>query len=166
MPAGGRRFNTHKDTSMLKGFRDFIMRGNVIDLAVAVIIGAAFTKVVNSLVEDIIMPFIGLVLGKVDFANAFVVLHEGAKAAGPYATLADAKAAGAATVNYGLFISTVVTFLIVGFVVYLMVKSITRLGPKKAETPATTKECPYCLSKVPLKATKCAFCTADLQGRA
>jgi large conductance mechanosensitive channel len=151
---------------MLKGFRDFIMRGNVIDLAVAVIIGAAFTKVVNSLVEDIIMPPIGLLLGKVDFSNLFVVLKEGAKAAGPYATLADAKAAGATTVNYGLFITTVVTFLIVGFVVYLMVKSITRLGPKKAEAPATTKDCPYCLSKIPLKATKCAYCTADLSGRA
>jgi large conductance mechanosensitive channel len=151
---------------MLKGFRDFIMRGNVIDLAVAVIIGAAFTKVVNSLVDDIIMPPIGLLLGNVDFTNAFVLLKEGTKAPAPYATLADAKAAGAATLNYGLFISTIVTFLIVGFVVYLMVKSLTRLGPKKAEAPATTRDCPYCLSKIPLKATKCAFCTADLSGRA
>lgn len=151
---------------MLKGFRDFIMRGNVIDLAVAVIIGAAFTKVVNSLVDDIIMPPIGLLLGKVDFTNAFVVLREGTKAPAPYATLADAKAAGAATLNYGLFISTIVTFLIVAFVVYLMIKSITRLGPKKADTPATTRECPYCLSKIPIKATKCAFCTAELSGRA
>jgi large conductance mechanosensitive channel len=150
---------------MLKGFRDFIMRGNVMDLAVAVIIGAAFTKVVNSLVDDIIMPPIGLLLGNVDFTNAFVLLKEGTKAAAPYATLADAKAAGAATLNYGLFISTIVTFLIVGFVVYLMVKSLTRLGPKKAEAPATTRDCPYCLSKIPLKATKCAFCTADLSGR-
>lgn len=150
---------------MLKGFRDFIMRGNVIDLAVAVIIGAAFIKVVNSLVDDIIMPVIGLALGKVDFTNAFVVLKEGAKAAAPYATLADAKAAGAATLNYGLFISTVVTFLIVGFVVYLIVRSVTRLGPKKAEAPATTKDCPYCLSKIPLKATKCAFCGSDVTGR-
>jgi large conductance mechanosensitive channel len=151
---------------MLKGFRDFIMRGNVIDLAVAVIIGAAFTKVVNSLVEDIIMPPIGMLLGNVDFNNLFLVLKQGAKAAGPYATLADAKAAGAATLNYGVFISTIVTFLIVGFVVYLMVKSVTRLGPKKAEAPATTKDCPYCLSKIPLQAKKCAYCTADLQGRA
>jgi large conductance mechanosensitive channel len=151
---------------MLKGFRDFIMRGNVIDLAVAVIIGAAFTKVVNSLVDDIIMPPIGLLLGKVDFTNAFVVLREGTKAPAPYATLADAKAAGAATLNYGLFISTIVTFLIVALVVYLMIKSITRLGPKKADAPATTKECPYCLSKIPIKATKCAFCTAELSGRA
>ena len=150
---------------MLKGFRDFIMRGNVVDLAVAVIIGAAFTKVVNSLVDDIIMPVIGLALGNVDFTNAFVVLKVGTKAAGPYATLADAKAAGAATLNYGLFISTVVTFLIVGFVVYLMVRSITRLGPKKAEVQATTKDCPYCLSKIPLKATKCAFCGSDVTGR-
>lgn len=150
---------------MLKGFREFIIRGNVIDLAVAVIIGAAFTKVVNSLVEDVIMPPIGLLLGNVDFANLFTVLKEGAKAA-PYATLAEAKAAGAVTLNYGLFISTIVTFLIVGFVVYLIVRSITRLGPKKAEAPATTKDCPYCLSKIPLRATKCAFCGSELTGRA
>ena len=147
---------------MFKGFREFIMRGNVIDLAVAVIIGAAFTKVVNSLVDDIIMPPIGLLLGKADFTNAFIVLRNGTKAAAPYATLADAKAAGAATLNYGLFISTIVTFLIVAFVVYLIVKSVQRLGPKKAEAPASTKDCPYCLSKIPLNARKCAFCTADL----
>lgn len=150
---------------MLKGFRDFMMRGNVIDLAVAVIIGAAFTKVVNSLVEDLIMPPIGVVLGKVDFSNLFVVLREGAKVAGPYATLAEAKAAGASTVNYGLFITTVVTFLIVGFVVYLIVRSATRLGPKRVEAPSTAKDCPYCLSKIPLKAVKCAFCTTPLDAR-
>lgn len=150
---------------MFKGFRDFVMRGNVIDLAVAVIIGAAFTKIVNSLVEDIIMPPIGLLLGNVDFANLFAVLKEGTKAAAPYATLAEAKAAGAVTLNYGLFISSIVTFLIVAFVVYMMVRSVARLGPKKADAPVTTKECPYCLSKIPLKATKCAFCTADVSGR-
>ena len=149
---------------MFKGFREFVMRGNVLDLAVAVIIGAAFTKVVNSLVDDIIMPPIGLLLGKVDFSNLFVVLKEGTKAAGPYATLADAKAAGAVTLNYGFFISGVITFLIVAFVVYLLVKSVQRLGPKKAEAPATTKDCPYCLSKIPLNAKKCAYCTADLAG--
>ena len=120
---------------MLKGFRDFMMRGNVIDLAVAVIIGAAFTKVVNSMVEDIIMPPLGLVLGKVDFSNLFVVLKEGAKAAGPYATLADAKAAGATTFNYGVFATTVVTFLIVGFVVYLIVRSAARMTPQKVQEP-------------------------------
>jgi large conductance mechanosensitive channel len=148
---------------MLKGFRDFVMRGNVLDLAVAVIIGAAFTKVVNSMVDDVIMPPLGLLLGKVDFSNLFVVLKEGAKAAGPYATLADAKAAGAVTMNYGLFISTIVTFVIVALVVYMLVKSVQRMGPKKAEAPATTKDCPYCLSKIPLNAKKCAFCTADLR---
>ena len=150
---------------MLKGFREFVMRGNVLDLAVAVIIGAAFTKIVNSMVEDIIMPPIGLVLGKVDFSNLFLVLRDGAKAAPPYATLAEAKAAGAVTWNYGVFFTNVVTFLIVAFVVYMMIRSVTRLGPKKADAPATTKECPHCLSKIPIKATKCAFCTADLSGR-
>ena len=150
---------------MLKGFRDFIMRGNVMDLAVAVIIGAAFTKVVNSLVDDVIMPPLGVLVGSVDFSNLFLVLREGTKAAGPYATLADAKAAGATTFNYGLFITTVVTFLIVGFVVYLIVRSATRLGPKRVEAPSTVKDCPYCLSKIPLKASKCAFCTTPLDAR-
>jgi len=151
---------------MGQGFREFVMRGNVVDLAVAVIIGAAFTKVVNSLVDDVIMPPIGLLLGRVDFANLFLVLKEGAKAAGPYATLADAKAAGAVTLNYGMFITTIVTFLIVAFVVYLMVRSITRLGPKKAAPETTTKDCPFCLSKIPLNAIKCAYCGSELTGRA
>ena len=151
---------------MLKGFREFVLRGNVLDLAVAVIIGAAFTKIVNSMVEDIIMPPLSLVLGKVDFSNLFLVLREGAKGAPPYATLADAKAAGAVTWNYGTFFTNIVTFLIVAFVVYLMIRSVVRLGPKKADTPATTKECQYCLSRIPLQAKKCAFCTADLAGRA
>jgi large conductance mechanosensitive channel len=150
---------------MLKGFRDFVMRGNVLDLAVAVIIGAAFTKIVNSLVDDIIMPPIGLLLGRVDFTNLFIVLKEGTKAAGPYSTIADAKAAGAVTMNYGLFISAFVTFLIVAFVVYLIVKSVQRMGPRKADAPVATKDCPYCLSKIPLKATKCAFCGTDLNPR-
>jgi large conductance mechanosensitive channel len=150
---------------MLKGFRDFVMRGNVVDLAVAVIIGAAFTKVVNSLVDDVIMPPIGLLLGNVDFSNLFVVLKQGVKAAGPYATLGDAKAAGAVTLNYGLFLSTIITFLIVAFVVYLIVRGVTRMGMRQdAAAAAPTKECPYCLSKIPIKATKCAFCTADLGG--
>ena len=150
---------------MIRDFRDFVMRGNVLDLAVAVIIGAAFTKIVNSLVEDIIMPPIGLLLGNVDFSNLFLVLKDGAKAAAPYATLAEAKAAGAVTLNYGLFLTTVVSFLIVAFVVFLMVRSFARLVPKKTDAPVTTKDCPHCLSKIPIKATKCAFCTADLGGR-
>jgi large conductance mechanosensitive channel len=136
---------------MFKGFREFAMRGNIIDLAVAVIIGAAFTKVVNSLVEDIIMPPIGLLLGRVDFSNLFIVLKGGA------------KAAGAVTLNYGVFISGVLTFLIVAFVVYLLVRSVTEMGLRHdpAAAPAT-KPCPYCLSKIPAQATKCAYCTADL----
>jgi large conductance mechanosensitive channel len=150
---------------MLKGFRDFVMRGNVVDLAVAVVIGAAFTKIVNSFVDDIIMPPLGLLLGKVDFSNLFVVLKDGAKAAAPYTTLAEARAAGAVTLNYGQFLSSAVTFLIVAFCIYLVVRSVVRLGPKKADAPVTTKECPYCLSKIPLNAKKCAYCTADL-GRA
>lgn len=158
-------YNPQRDTAMLKGFREFMMRGNVMDLAVAVIIGAAFTKVVNSLVDDVIMPPLGVLIGKVDFSNLFVVLREGAKAAGPYATLADAKAAGATTLNYGAFVTTCVTFLIVGFVVYSLVRSAARFTPKPVEAPSTTKDCPYCLSKIPIKATKCAHCTADL-GRA
>jgi large conductance mechanosensitive channel len=151
---------------MLKGFRQFVMRGNVLDLAVAVVIGAAFTKIVNAMVEDIIMPPLGLVLGKVDFSNLFIILRDGVKAAPPYTTLAEAKAAGAVTLNYGQFFSSVVTFLIVAFVVYLLIRSVARIGPKSVEAPATTKDCPYCLSKIPIKATKCAFCTADLSGRA
>jgi large conductance mechanosensitive channel len=148
---------------MFKGFREFVMRGNVIDLAVAVIIGAAFTKVVNSLVDDIIMPPIGLLLGHVDFTNLFVVLKEGTKAVGPYHTIADAKAAGAVTLNYGLFTSGIITFLIVAFVVYLIVRSVTRMGLRSDPGAAPVqKECPYCLSKIPAKATKCPFCTADL----
>lgn len=148
---------------MLKGFREFVMRGNVLDLAVAVVIGAAFTKVVNSLVEDVIMPPIGMLLGNVDFANLFSVLKEGANAAGPYATVAEAKAAGAVTINYGMFISTIFTFLIVAFVVYLMIRSITRLGPKKGALEVNTKECPYCISTVPLRAVKCAHCGSELR---
>src|SRR5881397_265111 len=150
---------------MLKGFRDFIMRGNVIDLAVAVIIGAAFTRVVNSLVDDVIMPPLGLVVGSVDFSNLFLVLREGTKAVGPYATLADAKSAGATTLNYGVFITSGVTFVIVGFVVYLLVRSVARFTSKPAAGPATTKDCPYCLSKIPLKASKCAFCGSDVTGK-
>lgn len=148
---------------MAKGFREFVLRGNVVDLAVAVIIGAAFIKVVNSLVDDIIMPPIGLLLGNVDFANLFVTLKAGAKAAAPYATLVDAKAAGAVTLNYGLFITTLVTFLIVAFVVYLLVSSMAKLGPQKAAPALTTKECPYCLSTIPIKAVKCAQCCSELR---
>lgn len=145
---------------MFKEFKAFIMRGNVLDLAVAVIIGAAFGKIVTSLVNDIIMPPIGLLLGQVDFSNLFINLS-----ATPYAKLADAQAAGAPTINYGVFINTVLDFLIVAFVIFLVVRAANKLEhPKPAPAPApTTKECPYCLSAIPIKATRCAHCTSELK---
>ncbi|MBN1467044.1 large conductance mechanosensitive channel protein MscL [candidate division KSB1 bacterium] len=148
---------------MLKEFKEFALRGNVIDMAVGIIIGAAFGTIVKSLVSDIIMPPIGLLLGNVDFSNLFAVLKQGATA-GPYATLADAQAASAVTVNYGLFINTIVSFLIVAFCIFLLIRSINRLK-RKDETPAepTTKECPYCFSTIPVKATRCAHCTSELK---
>jgi large conductance mechanosensitive channel len=145
---------------MLKEFKAFIMRGNVVDLAVGVIIGAAFGSIVKSLVDDVIMPPIGLVTGGVDFANKFVVLKEGAKAAGPYASLADAKAAGATTVNYGLFINSIVTFLIVAFCIYLVVRLVNKLHAP-APAPAT-KTCPSCTMEIPAGAKRCPHCTSQL----
>lgn len=149
---------------MLKEFKEFAMRGNMVDMAVGIIIGAAFGTIVKSLVSDVIMPPIGLLLGNVDFANLFVVLKEGA-AAGPYASLADAKAAGAVSMNYGVFIDTIISFIIVAFVVFLLIRSINELK-RKEEAPApepTTKDCPYCLSTIPIKATRCAYCTSELK---
>jgi large conductance mechanosensitive channel len=147
---------------MFKEFKAFIMRGNVLDLAVGIIIGAAFGTIVKSLVDDVIMPPIGLALGNVDFSNLFVVLKEGAKAAAPYATLADAKAAGAVTLNYGLFINNVVTFLIVAFAVFLVVRTANRLRPPEAAAAPNTRDCPYCRMPVPVGATRCPQCTSDL----
>ncbi len=149
---------------MLKEFKEFAMRGNMVDMAVGIIIGAGFGTIVKSLVSDVIMPPIGLLLGNVDFANLFVVLKEGA-AAGPYASLADAKAAGAVSMNYGVFIDTIISFIIVAFVVFLLIRSINELK-RKEEAPApepTTKDCPYCLSTIPIKATRCAYCTSELK---
>ena len=150
---------------MLKEFKEFVMRGNVVDMAVGIIIGAAFGSIVTSLVNDIIMPPIGLLLGNVDFSNLFVVLAEGAKAPGPYASLAAAKAAGATTINYGLFINTVISFLIVAFAVFLLIKNVNAMKRKEAAPPAvpTTKECSFCFSTVPMKATRCPHCTSDLK---
>ncbi|MDE1900151.1 MAG: large-conductance mechanosensitive channel protein MscL [Alphaproteobacteria bacterium] len=141
--------------SVAKDFRDFIARGNVVDLAVGVIIGAAFGKIVSSLVADILMPPIGLLLGKVDFSSLFIALN-----GDHYASLAAAKAAGAPTINYGVFINSVIDFLIVAFVVFIVVKQVNRIVPKPA-APAT-KECPRCLSKIAAAATKCPHCTADI----
>ena len=145
---------------MWKDFKAFLMRGNVIDLAVAVVIGAAFGAIVKSAVDDVIMPPIGLVTGGVDFANKFVVLKEGAKAAGPYASLADAKAAGATTLNYGVFINSIVTFLIVAFCIYLVVRLVNRLHAP-APAPAT-KACPSCTMEIPAGAKRCPHCTSQL----
>jgi large conductance mechanosensitive channel len=147
---------------MLKEFKEFAMRGNVVDMAVGIIIGAAFGTIVKSLVSDVIMPPIGLLLGNVDFTNLFAVLKEGATA-GPYAALTDAQAAGAVTINYGVFINTVISFIIVAFAVFLMIKSINQLK-RKEEAPAepTTKDCPYCQTSIPIKATRCPHCTSQL----
>lgn len=142
---------------MFKAFREFAMRGNVLDLAVGVIIGAAFGKIVTSLVNDILMPPIGLALGKVDFANLFVNLS-GEK----YATLSDAQAAGAVTINYGAFLNTIVDFVIVAFVIFLLVRQINKLQKPAAAAPAVTKECPFCTSAIALKASRCPHCTSQL----
>ncbi len=150
---------------MLKEFKEFAMRGNVVDMAVGIIIGAAFGTIVTSLVADVLMPPIGLLMGNIDFANLFIVLKEGAKASGPYASLAAAKAAGAVTINYGLFINTIISFLIIAFAVFLLVRSINRLKRQEEAAPAvpTTKECSHCFSAIPIKATRCPHCTSDLK---
>jgi large conductance mechanosensitive channel len=143
---------------MFKEFKAFIMRGNVLDLAVAVIIGAAFGKIVSSLVNDVLMPPIGLLLGKMDFSSLFINLS-----GKDYSSLASAKAAGAATINYGLFLNTVIDFVIVALVIFLVVRAANQLQcPKPAPAPAT-KECPYCFSNIPIKATRCPACTSELK---
>jgi large conductance mechanosensitive channel len=148
---------------MLKEFKDFVMRGNVIDMAVGIIIGAAFGTIIKSLVADVIMPPIGLLLGGVDFTNLFTVLHPGTPGA-PYATLVDAQTAGAVTINYGVFINSLVSFLIVGFAMFLLIKGINSLNKKEelAEEEPTTKECPFCKLEIAIEATRCPHCTSDL----
>ena len=150
---------------MLKEFKEFAMRGNVVDMAVGIIIGAAFGTIVTSLVADVIMPPIGLLLGNIDFANLFVVLKEGAKGAGPYASLEAAKAAGAVSINYGFFINTVISFVVVAFAVFLLIRGINQMKRQEAAPSAvpTTKDCPYCLSTIPIKATRCGHCTSELK---
>ena len=148
---------------MLKEFKTFAMRGNVVDMAVGIIIGAAFGAIVKSLVDDVIMPPIGMLLGNVDFSNLFVVLKEGAAAAAPYASLADAKKAGAVTVNYGVFINSVISFLIVAFAVFILIRNINRLKQEDPPAAPTTKDCPFCASTISLKATRCPHCTSELK---
>jgi large conductance mechanosensitive channel len=155
---------------MIKEFREFIMRGNVLDLAVGIIIGAAFGAIINSLVKDVIMPPIGLALGKLDFSNMFWVLREGATAAPPYYTIADAQAAGAVTLNYGVFINTLISFIIIAFAIFLVVKAFNRArkaadAKKAAAVPPspTTKDCPFCATAIPIKANRCPNCTSELK---
>jgi large conductance mechanosensitive channel len=147
---------------MLKEFKEFAMRGNVLDLAVGIIIGGAFGTIVKSLVDDVIMPPVGLALGNVDFANIFLLLKEGPKAAAPYASLAEAKAAGAVTMNVGLFINSIITFLIVAFAVFLLVRAANRMRAAPAAAPST-RDCPHCRMAIPAAATRCPHCTSELR---
>ncbi|MCG6963397.1 MAG: large conductance mechanosensitive channel protein MscL [Acidobacteria bacterium] len=148
---------------MLKEFKEFAMRGNVVDMAVGIIIGGAFGTIVKSLVADVIMPPIGLLLGGIDFSEFFAVLKQGTTP-GPYATLADARAAGAVSINYGVFINSVISFLIVALAVFLLVRAINNMRRKEEAPPAepTTKECGFCFSEIPIKATRCPHCTSQL----
>ncbi|MFK8050193.1 MAG: large conductance mechanosensitive channel protein MscL [Halioglobus sp.] len=146
---------------MLQEFKKFAMRGNVVDMAVGIIIGGAFGTIVKSLVSDVIMPPVGLLLGGVDFSDLFVTLKEGATA-GPYATLAAAQEAGAVTISYGIFINAVISFLIVAFAVFLLIQSINKMQGEEEPEEVTTKDCEFCCSSIPLKATKCPNCTADV----
>lgn len=150
--------------SVMKEFRDFAVRGNVVDMAVGIIIGGAFGTIVKSLVDDVLMPPIGLLLGGVDFANFFAVLREGATGTAPYQALADAKAAGAVTINYGLFFNAIISFIIVAFAVFMLIRSINKLRRQEEAPPEepTTKECPFCFSAIAIKASRCPHCTSEL----
>lgn len=142
---------------MIKEFKEFLMRGNVLDLAIAVIIGTAFGAVINSLVKDVIMPPIGLILGKVNFSNLFIDIS-----GQNFKSLTDAQAAGAATINYGLFINTIINFLIVGFVIFLIIKAANKAKKPAPAAAPDKKDCPYCYSSIPIKATRCPQCTSEL----
>jgi large conductance mechanosensitive channel len=150
---------------MLKEFKEFAMRGNVLDMAVGIIIGGAFGTIISSMVNDVLMPPVGMALGNVDFTNLFIVLKQGTKAAAPYVALADAKAAGAVTINYGLFINSVVSFVIVAFCVFMLIRSMNKLKREEAAPPAepTTRDCPFCFSAIPLKASRCPHCTSEVK---
>lgn len=156
---------------MLQEFKKFALRGNVIDLAVGFVMGASFSAIVKSLVDDVIMPPIGLLLGGVDFTNLYIMLKPGAPSA-PYVSLADAKAAGAVTINYGMFINSIISFLIVAAALFLLIRAINRLTQLREKAEAapvaqpTTKECPYCLSAIPIKAIRCPHCTSTLPTQA
>ena len=146
---------------MLKAFKEFIMKGNVVDMSVGIIVGAAFSSIVKSLVDDIIMPPIGLILGGVDFSNLFFVLKEGNPSA-PYTTLELAKKAGAVTLNYGVLINNTVSFLIISFAVFLLINSVNKLKRTEVTAEPTTKECPHCYLNIPIKAKRCPHCTSTI----
>jgi large conductance mechanosensitive channel len=158
VPQLGGALRGYSEVNMVKEFREFIMRGNVLDLAVGIIIGAAFGKIVTSFVNDILMPPLGLLLGRVNFTDLFISLNGQA-----YASLAEAQAAGAPTLNYGLFVNNIIDFLIVAFVIFLIVRQVNRLRPPAPPAPVTTKSCPYCLSTIPMAATRCPNCTSQLE---
>jgi large conductance mechanosensitive channel len=145
---------------MIKEFKEFIVKGNVLDMAVGIIIGVAFGKVVTSFVSDVLMPPIGLLLGKVDFSNLFINLSGQS-----FASLADAKKAGAATLNYGLFLNTTIDFLIVGFAIFIMVRQVNRMKRQEVAPAPMTRECPFCLTAISLKATRCPHCTSEVPSR-
>jgi large conductance mechanosensitive channel len=148
---------------MLKEFKAFALRGNVLDLAVGIIIGGAFGTIIKSLVDDVLMPPIGLALGNVDFADLFLLLKAGPKAPPPYASIAEANAAGAVTINYGQFINNVIAFIIVAFAVFLIVRAANRMKPQDAAAAPTTKDCPYCRMAIPVGAIRCPHCTTELR---
>lgn len=150
---------------MLKEFRDFALRGNVVDMAIGIIIGGAFGTIVSSLVDDVLMPPLGLLLGNVDFQDLFIVLRQGSQAAGSYPTVAAAQEAGAVTINYGLFINNIISFLLVAVAVFFLVRTMNRLERKEEEQPAepTEKDCPYCYQAIAIEATRCPYCTSQLE---
>jgi len=148
---------------MFEEFKKFAVRGNVVDMAVGIIIGAAFGTIVKSLVADVIMPPIGMLLGNVDFSNLFLLLKSGS-VAGPYGSLAEAQKAGAVSINYGVFLNTIISFIIIAFSVFLLVRGINKIRLQEEAPPPepTKKDCPYCFSSIPIKATRCAYCTSDI----
>ena len=151
---------------MWKDFNEFAMRGNVVDMAVGIIIGAAFGAIAKSLVADVLMPPIGLLLGNVDFSNMFILLKEGTIAPAPYATLVEAQAGGAVVISYGVFINSIISFLIVAFAVFILIKNINKMKRKQEEIPPaapTTRDCPYCFSSISLNATRCPHCTSEVE---
>ncbi len=149
--------------SFFREFQQFAVKGNVIDMAVGIIIGSAFGKIVDSLVKDVIMPPIGLLLGNVDFSNLFIVLKHGKDSAESYVSLAAAQQAGAITINVGLFLNTAISFVIIAFAVFLMIKALNKLKSAPVPAPVNTKECPFCFTAIPVKAVKCPNCTVDLK---